>query len=146
MCGTTEQSLLLTLQKYHCSHPVEIWDSNHTHFLTSFQYSLFLANSCHYRPRKELHCQKLEALHYHKTFLSPFVQRRPEIAHLVPTKSFLQLSPEASWYLGQVLRPAHSPHTTLSACTEPKSQGHCQKWYHKLKVIWCIYGSTFCNY
>ena len=52
-------------------------------------------------------------------YLSPFVQRRREMAHPVLAKGFLQLSPEAG--------APTSPCPVLSAGAEPKSQRHCQK-------------------
>ena len=39
-----------------------------------------------------------------------------------------------------------SPCPTLYACAEPKSQGHCWKWLHKLKIVWCIYASIAYNW
>ena len=36
------------------------------------------------------------------------------------------------WYLSIL------PCPTLSAATQPKSQGYCQKWHHKLKFVGCI--------
>jgi len=100
---------LLTSHKCHCSLPVHIRDSSHTHCLTSLQESRLLANGRPYRPRKEFLCQKwggqktvfqdlradrqpeftrvmnhcwsLASANY---FLSPLVQ----MAHPVPTKTF----------------------------------------------------------
>ena len=43
------------------------------------------------------------------------------------------------WNLPTSLRPA------LSADTESKSQGHCRKWNHKLKVAWSICASIVYN-
>ena len=40
--------------------------------------------------------QEMEALQPEGYFLSPFMQRRREMAHLGLTKGFLQLSPEAA--------------------------------------------------
>jgi len=54
----------------------------------------------------------------------------------VPTKDFLQLGPEADIAPFGCIHPL-----PLSAGTDPKSQGHCWKWHHKLKVVWCIYAS-----
>jgi len=34
-----------------------------------------------------------------------------------------------------------SPCPILSDGAEPKSQGHCRQWHHKLKVVWRIYAS-----
>jgi len=58
---------LLTSHKCHCSHPVHIRDSNHTHCLTSLQKSQLLANGRPNRARKYLHCQKWR----------PYTARRP---------------------------------------------------------------------
>ena len=72
-------------------------------------------------------------------FLSPFVQSRRETAHLVLTAK--PRSSHVSWAQGW--NPPTSPCPTLSPSTEPKSQGHCWKWHHKLKVVWrlsCIIG------
>ena len=41
--------------------------------------------------------------------------------------------------------PPTSPCPTLSAGAEPKSQGHCQKWHHKLKFVWRQYTSIANN-
>ena len=43
---------LLTSHKCHCSHLVLIWDSSHSHSLTSLQWSRLLANGCPYRKRE----------------------------------------------------------------------------------------------
>ena len=63
------------------------------------------------------------------------------------TKGFLQLGPEIAmlrtWAQGW--NPPISPCPTLSAGAEPKSQGHCRKWHHKLKVVWCMYASIAYN-
>jgi len=57
------------------------------------------------------------------------------MAHPVPIKGFVQVAtPISSHYLGPVLNPPTSHYPALSIGTEPKSQGHCQRWHHKLKV------------
>ena len=48
-------------------------------------------------------------------------------------------SSHVTW--AQCWNPPTSPCHTLSDGTEPKSQGHCRKWCHELKVVWCIYVS-----
>ena len=49
----------------------------------------------------------MEALHLPEDhFLNPFVQKRREMAHPVPTKGFLQKQP---CYLGPMLKPTHLP-------------------------------------
>jgi len=50
----------------------------------------------------------------------------------VLTKGCLQLSPEAAMLPGP-------------RSTEPKYQGHCWKWHHKLKVVWHQYASIAYN-
>ena len=44
------------------------------------------------------------------------------------------------------VHPPTSPCPTLSAGAEPKSQGHCRKWHHKLNVVRCIYASISYNW
>ena len=92
---------LLTSHKYHCNHPVQIQGSNHTHFLTSFGYTVaqsrLLANGHIYRPRKELHCQKWRPYMSRKLFSKTIrAKRRRETAHPVPTMGFLPLA-HAIW-------------------------------------------------
>jgi len=51
-------------------------------------------------------------------FLSPFMQSRREMAHPVPTKAFLQSSPEAAMLFAPLGAPTHLPCPALSAGTE----------------------------
>ena len=45
-----------------------------------------------------------------RTFPSPVMQKRREMAHPVPTKAFLQPSLEATiWYPSLLLKPVHLP-------------------------------------
>jgi len=60
------------------------------------------------------------------------------MAHQCQPRAFYSSAQKQPCYLGPVLKPAH---LALSAGTEPKSQGHCQKWHHKLKVVWHIHVS-----
>jgi len=59
-----------------------------------------------------LHCQKWRPYMVSRLFLSPFVQSRREMAHPVPTKGFLQLSPEAAILPGPSVE-------TCPSCTVP---------------------------
>ena len=88
---------LLTWHKCHCSHPVHIRDSNHTHCLTSLQESRLLANG---HPYRALAARNGGPTWPEDRFLSPFVHRRREIAHPGLTKGFLQVSPEAAMLPG----------------------------------------------
>ena len=49
----------------------------------------------------------------------------------------VQLTPTLSSHViwAQCWNPFTFPCPTLSAGAEPKSQGHCRKWHHKLKVV-----------
>jgi len=48
-----------------------------------------------------------------------------------PTEGFLQPNPHTTMPFGCIHQPT-SPCPTLSAPTEPISQGNCWKWHHKL--------------
>jgi len=79
-------------------------------------------------------------------FLSPLMQRRREMAHSVLTKGILQLSPEAAMLPGlSVETHPPPPVRPFLLAQNLKSQGHCWKWHHKLKVVWCIYASITYN-
>ena len=76
------------------------------------------------------------------------MQRNREMTHSVPTKAFPQprhfhnqgistAKPRGSHAVCTLrVHPPASPCPTLSADTEHKSQGHCRKWHHKLKICW----------
>jgi len=70
---------------------------------------------------------------------SRFMQRRTGMAYPVPTKAYLQPSPEAA--MASCLHPLRTPtHFPLSHpfwwCRTSKFQGHCRKWYHEHKICW----------
>ena len=92
--------------------------------------------------RNELHCPNGGPTWSEDHFLSPFVQKRREVSLPVSTKVSLKLSPE----MPKLFAPFRcTPCPTLSAGVEHKSQGHCRKWPHKLKVVWCLYVSIAYN-
>ena len=65
--------------------------------------------------------------------LNPFMHRRTAIAHPEPTKSFPKWSPETA----MLSVPFGYTHPPPLSC-----QGHCRKWYHKMKVSCQIYPAT----
>ena len=66
-------------------------------------------------------------------FLSPVMQRR-EMTHHVPTKAFLQPSPEAAMLSQPSVETCPPPPVPSFLLAEPKYQGHCRKWHHKFKI------------
>jgi len=60
-------------------------------------------------------------------FLSPFMHRRREMAHPVPTKAFVKLSLDVAMLFAPFRYTYPSPSPTLIAHAEPISQGHCWK-------------------
>ena len=77
---------------------------------------------------------EMEALHGQKTiFLACSSKGGEKWATQCWPRDFLQLSPEAAMLTGPSVKPAHLPAPFAGA--EPKSQGHCWKWHHKLKVV-----------
>jgi len=107
------------------SHPLQVCDSNHTHSLTSSQWSQLLANDCPSEEEKKCHCQKWRP---HKA--------RRLFSKLVHAKEERNGPPSANQGLSTAkLRSSHAV-APLPAGAEPKSQGHCHKWHHKLKICW----------
>ena len=133
---------LLNSHKCHCSHPVHIHDSNHTHCLRHGSWPIFAPTEW----ENSFTARSGGPARPEDSFLSQFMQRRRETAHPVLTKGFLQLSLEAAVLPGQGLKPAHLPLSHPIHPAEPKSQRHCQKWHHKLKVVWRIYVSITYNW
>ena len=88
---------LLSSHKCYCSHPLEICDSNHTHFLSAFNShsSLPMVGTTDQEKSRNGGPTWPE-----DCFLSPFVQRRRATAHPVPTKGLPQLSPQAAMLPG----------------------------------------------
>jgi len=66
------------------------------------------------------------------------------MAYLVLTKGFFTAKPRSS-HVSWAQCKTRPPPQPLSAGAEPKSQGHCWKWHHKLKVVWHIYSSITYN-
>ena len=61
------------------------------------------------RPRKKLHCPKQSPTRLEDCFLSPFEQRRRQMAYLVPTKTFLQPKLDTPCCLHPSGAPTHLP-------------------------------------
>ena len=88
----------------------------------------------------------METLHGQKTVFFPHSCKGGE---KWPTQCwprvFYRKAQRQPCYLGPGLKPTHLLCPALSADTESKSQGHCRKWHHKLKVAWSICASIAYN-
>jgi len=61
------------------------------------------------------------------------------MAHPVLSEGFLQLSPEAAMLFAPFKCTHPPPHVPSFLLVQNlKYQGHCRKWHHKMKVLWCI--------
>jgi len=127
---------LPTSHKCNCSHPVQIHDTNHAHFLTSFQLSQPLADGCPYRARKELHSEKWRPYMTRRLFSKPICAKKERSGPPRADQGLSTLEPRSSHTVCTLqMHPPTSPCLSLSAGTKPKSQGHCWKWHHKLKAV-----------
>ena len=137
---------LLTWHKCHCSHPVYIRDSNHTHCLTSLQLSRLLANGRPYRARKWPHRQKWRPYMARRPFSKPVRAHEERNGPPGDDQGLSTAKPGGTHVtLAQGWNPPTSPCPALSAGAERKFQGNCRKWRHKLKVVWRQYASIAYN-
>jgi len=101
---------LHTSHKFPCSLLLHVHNSNQTHPLTNFQYSLLLAVNCSSRLGKSFTGRKQGPTRQKGCFRYLFVHRRGEMAHPVPTKVFLKLSPDSA----MIFAPFGCIHISLS--------------------------------
>ena len=85
---------------------------------------------------------EMEALHAQKMVSKPVCAQEERSGTPSADQGHSTAKPRSShvtWAQGW--NPPTSPCPTLSARSESKSQGHCWKWHHKLKVVWRQYVS-----
>ena len=87
--------------------------------------------------KKKCHCQKWRP-HKARRLFSKLIHAKEERNGPPSANQGLSTAKPRSSQAVCTLRvhPPTSPCPTLPAGAEPKSQGHCHKWHHKLKICW----------
>jgi len=135
---------LLTWHKCHCSHPVHIHDSIKLHPLSNELARVTALGQ--WSPLQSPSCQKWRPYMATRLFSKPVRAQEERNGPPRADQGLSTAKPRSrhvTWAQGW--NPPTSPCPTLSAGVEPKSQGHCRKWHHKLKVLWRQYASIVYN-
>ena len=110
------------------------FDSKHTHLIMSFNSRDSWPMIIHTDQEMSFTTRNggLMLMWPEDCFLSPLVQRKRVMAHLLPSKGFLKAKPRRAMLSQPSFETCPPP---LFAGEEPRFQGHCQKRHHHWKVL-----------